>query len=199
MCRPYTFNPDALNRLPPKQPRQLHMYALAAPIKPRGPQTPKALSPIRPVKSPSLLKSLVETKYVYMSTKLHQRRPQTECIESYRFKMECVGTQSGFASRCCEKCLSIRQNEGPPAQDLAAAQTTHGKNTYFSRNCYNIAALQDRIPGRAADVCGKSTNQLHIRLGKKVGTLPPIFGKKQQEGTCRLTKHTKKDLLPRNR
>ena len=38
-----------------------------------------------------------------------------------------------------------RPNAGPLAQDLAAADT-RGKNAHFSRNCYNTAALQDRIP-----------------------------------------------------
>ena len=37
-------------------------------------------------------------------------------------------------------------NAGPLAQDLAAAYTTRGKNAHFSRNCYNTAALRDRIP-----------------------------------------------------
>ena len=39
-----------------------------------------------------------------------------------------------------------RPNAGPLAQDLAAAHTTRGKNAHFSRNCYNTAALRDRIP-----------------------------------------------------
>ena len=38
-----------------------------------------------------------------------------------------------------------RPNAGPLAQDFAAAQTTRGKHAHFSRNCYNTAALQDRI------------------------------------------------------
>ena len=41
-----------------------------------------------------------------------------------------------------------RPNEEPPAQDLAA--TTRGKKSHFSRNsrnCYNIAAVRDRILG----------------------------------------------------
>ena len=37
-----------------------------------------------------------------------------------------------------------RPSAGPLAQDLAAADT-RGQNAHFSRNCYNTAALQDRI------------------------------------------------------
>ena len=40
-----------------------------------------------------------------------------------------------------------RPNAGPLAQDPSAAHTTRGKNAHFSRNCYNTAALRDRIPG----------------------------------------------------
>ena len=39
-----------------------------------------------------------------------------------------------------------RPHAGPLAQDLAAAHATRGKNAHFSRNCYNTAALRDRIP-----------------------------------------------------
>ena len=40
-----------------------------------------------------------------------------------------------------------RPNAGPLAQDPSAAHTTRGQNAHFSRNCYNTAALRDRIPG----------------------------------------------------
>ncbi|CAE7349784.1 unnamed protein product [Symbiodinium natans] len=43
--------------------------------------------------------------------------------------------------------FSRKRNEGPPAEDLAAAHTTRGKKARFSRNCYNIAVLRDEIPG----------------------------------------------------
>ena len=59
-----------------------------------------------------------------------------------------------------------KPNEGPPpAEDLAAAQTTHGNNVHFSRNCYNIAALRDRIPGLCFRLLWKNANELSIRFG----------------------------------
>ena len=55
-------------------------------------------------------------------------------------------------------------------------ETMRGKNKHFSRNCYNVAALQDRIPGLGCIGLGKERRAWYRdRLAvarEKVGTLP---------------------------
>ena len=59
-----------------------------------------------------------------------------------------------------------RPNAGPLAQDLAAAHTTRGKNAHFSRNCYNTAALRERIPSCVR--LWKRTDELSQRKTKSL-------------------------------
>ena len=95
-----------------------------------------------------------------------------------------------------------KPNEGPPpAQDLAAAQTTHGNNVHFSRNCYNIGALRDRIPGLCFRLLWTNANELSglvfgsagCRTGKS-GNFAANIWQKKQAGICRLRRQTTSSL-----
>ena len=88
-----------------------------------------------------------------------------------------------------------RPNEGPPAQDLAAAQTTHGKNTYFSRKCYNIAALQDRIPDRCCRRLWKKHKSASYSAREKSGnSAANIWQKTAGSGLSAYKAHKKRPL-----